>query len=200
MKTVEIILSSLVGLGLIFWLLVWPGASIMLVIGLSLLSILYFWLSFALLNGIRFRNAFKRESYREINSRRILGAVGAGIALSMVTIGALFRLMFWPGNDIMLLEGLICLAVVSAIALSRYKKELPDFYRKVYLRFGVFGLLALALFLAPVESLVNFKYRSNPEYAKALNNTIAEPENVQYREELQRQKDSMNGYIQESRR
>src|SRR5258706_11537060 len=70
-----------------------------LIISASLLSFIYFYFGFALLNNIGFRAMFKKASYANISIGRILGAIGVGLFLSIVLIGILFKLQIWNGSN-----------------------------------------------------------------------------------------------------
>ena len=51
----------------------------------------FFYLSFLLVNGIRFRDILKGEAYKDTNTKRIIGAIGLGFALSTIVIAELFK-------------------------------------------------------------------------------------------------------------
>ena len=76
MKKAEIIIVTLSIIALAMNLLLVPGGGVLTVLALSTFSIIYFYLGFALFNDIRLRKIFKKDSYKEISSSRILGAVG----------------------------------------------------------------------------------------------------------------------------
>src|SRR4051812_16939260 len=105
MKLTERILISLTVLGVLLKLLLIPGASIIFLISIVLLWGLYFVFGFALFNNIRLRNIFKGKSYAHTNALRITGAACTGIVLSMLLNGILFKILHWPGAQVMLLSG-----------------------------------------------------------------------------------------------
>ncbi|MBK8807421.1 MAG: hypothetical protein IPO21_12565 [Bacteroidales bacterium] len=96
MKKGEIIIAGLSIIALGLNLLFIQGGGILTVLTLLTLSMLYMYFSFALFNNIELRKIFKKDSYKGISSNRIFGAVGAGLALSMTTIGLLFKFQSWP--------------------------------------------------------------------------------------------------------
>ncbi|MFA0964051.1 hypothetical protein AB9P05_19745 [Roseivirga sp. BDSF3-8] len=109
MKTTEQLLAALFSIGLLLKALHLQGANMVTALSLTALSCLYFYLGFALFNGIRLRRLFKRDSYT-MSTWRIIGSVGAGMALSMVVTGILFKVMHWEGSNVMLTSGLLPLA------------------------------------------------------------------------------------------
>ena len=147
MKKSELLfgLMALLALALRFFAL--NGGPQLMIIALSGLALLYFYLGFALLNHIPFRKLFRKESYRAISGMRIFGAVAAGTALSQVVIGILFKLLRWPGAHEMLLIGLVGLSLVFVVAGIRYLQSRAAFYSSLFLRLAVFGCVGLLLFM-----------------------------------------------------
>ena len=125
------------------------GGADLMIIALSALALLYFYLGFALLNHIPFRKVLKKESYRSVSWMRIIGAIAAGTALAQVVIGILFKLLRWPGAYEMLLIGLMSLAFVFAVAGVRYLGSRAAFYPPLFLRVALFGGIGLLLIMQP---------------------------------------------------
>lgn len=155
MKKTELILLiiSVIGIGL--KLLHLPGSGPLIVLGLSIISIFYLYLSFALFNDISFGGIFKKESYTNVSFQRILGAIGVGIALSIICIGAMFRIMHWPGSIPMIGMGLSILLIACIVGLVKYLKNKSEYYTRIFVRAGVIGLTGLVLMLVPSEKPVN---------------------------------------------
>ncbi len=108
---------------------------------------------------------------------RILGAVGARLALSMTTIGLMFKFQSWPGADFNLGAGLVGLLIVTIIGVIKYSKNKSKYYIRIFLRAAIFGGLGLILMLTPKTSWVELKYRNHPEYVDALKKAMADPDN-----------------------
>ncbi len=192
MKKAEIIFTTLSIIALGLNLLLIPGGGVLTVLTLSILSMIYFYLGFALFNDIRLRKIFKKDSYKEISSLRILGAVGVGLALSMTTIGLMFKFQSWPGADFNLGAGLLGLLIVTIIGLIKYSKNKSDFYTRIFKRVTILGGLGLILMFTPKTSWVELKYRNHPEYVDAFKKAMADPENKELWDNVETERQKMN--------
>ncbi len=192
MKKFEIIIAtlSIIALGLNFLLI--PGGGVLTVLTLSTLSGLYMYLSFALFNEIRLRNIFKKDSYKGISTMRIVGSVGTGLALSVMTAGLMFKFQSWPGADFNLGAGLFGLLLVTVIGLIKYSKTKSDFYTRIFKRAAIFSGLGLILLLTPKTSWVELKYRNHPEYVDALKKAMADPDNNELWDNVETERQNMN--------
>ncbi len=191
MKKGEIILATISIISLGLNLLLIPGGGFLTVLTLSTLSMVYFYFGFALFNDIRLRKIFKKDSYKDISSLRILGAVGAGLALSMTTIGLMFKFQSWPGADLNLIAGLVGLVIVTIIGVIKYSKSKSDYYTRILKRVAIFGGLGLITFLTPRTSWVEFKYRNYPDYVNAVKNSIADPDNKELQDKADEERQKM---------
>lgn len=192
MKKTELILVAIFILGLVFMAFCFPGDSLLMIIGAGLLACLYTFFGFALLNDIRFRNIFKKESYKGISTMRMIGAIGAGLSLAVALEGILFKLMFWPGAGLMIIDGIAFLVIILAIAAIRYFKSKAAFYPNVFKRSIIIGAVAVFLYILPAETLANFRHRDNPEYAKALIDSYSNPDNIEYQQKLREEREKMD--------
>lgn len=192
MKKTEIIIATLSIIALGLNLLLIPGGGVLTVLTLSLLSMIYLYLSFALFNDIRLRNIFKKESYKELSTSRIVGAIGTGIALSATTIGLMFKFQSWPGADLNLGAGLLGLIIVTIIGIVKYRKCKSDYYIRIIKRTAIFGGIGLILMLTPKVSWIEFKYRNHPEYVDALKKAMADPENKSLWTNVEVERQKMN--------
>jgi len=128
MKKLEIILLTGAILGLLLSLFNVPSHTLILSAFFLVLSLLYFYLGFALFNGIQLRQIFKSESYKGLGSWRIGVAIGTGIAISQITIGVLFTILVYPMAKSLLQVGLVFTAVMLLLASVRNAKEKHRFY------------------------------------------------------------------------
>lgn len=177
MKKAEIILGAIAIIALTINLLDVPGRGVMTVLALSTVSTLYMYLSFALFNDIRLRKIFKKDSYKGINAMRIVGAILTGFALSMTTIGLLFKFQSWPGASFNLGLGLFGLLIALVVGLIKYLKTKSDYYTKIFKRIAVYGGLGLILMILPRETWLEIKNRNHPEYIEAVKEAWADPKN-----------------------
>jgi hypothetical protein len=182
MKKIELILGLLGLVGVILGMAAIPGGSILSVLALCGLSVFYFYFSFAVLNGIHGRDIFKKAAYKDIAAADIVSAIGAGIALSIVVIGLLFKVMFWPGGSFMLLAGCLALIIAAIIGGIRLRTSKSAFPARLLKRAVIFGSLGLLCFFLPSNFFLKIKYRQHPEYVKAVEAASANPDD----EELQR--------------
>jgi len=190
MKKGEIILATISIISLGLNLLLIPGGGILTVLTLSTLSMVYFYFGFALFNDIRLRKIFKKDSYKDISSLRILGAVGAGLALSTTIIGLMFKFQSWPGADNNLIAGLLGLVIVTIIGVLKYMQNKSDYYTRILKRVAIFGGLGLVIILTPKTSWIELKYRNYPDYVNAVKKSMADPDNkvLQDKADEERQK------------
>ena len=190
MKKAEIIFATLSIIALVLKLLLVPGSGILSVLSISILSVIYMYLSFALFNGIRGKNIFKKDSYAAISRMRIIGAIGAGLALSITTIGLLFKIQSWPGASFNLGIGLLSLFIVAVIGIIRYRQYKSEYYTKIFKRVAVVGGLGLIFFFIPNTTWIEIKFRNHPAYVDALKKAMADPHNQELWDnaEIERQK------------
>lgn len=155
MKKLELILAILIVVSALAKFFLIQISDYGILFGCTLLAMIYFYLGFALFNNIGFRKIFKKDSYVNINAGRIIGAIGSGVALSIVIIGIQFKLLTLAGSIEMLLIGTTSLAVIMLIAggiyLFKYKGK-SDFYRGIFIRAIPVFVIGLVLCYMPVAS------------------------------------------------
>jgi glucan phosphoethanolaminetransferase (alkaline phosphatase superfamily) len=186
MKLIERACLTLSLLGILLKLLLIRSGNPVLIISASLLSFVYFYFGFALLNGIGFRAMFKKASYANISTGRILGAIGVGFFLSIILIGLLFKLMIWNGAQEMITigaTGLFMVLLAACVVMVIKRKSLDSFYKGIFVRGGVALLLAVIVFLTPGRSLIRIYHRDNPAFAELMIKALENPQD----EELQKQ-------------
>lgn len=183
MKKLEVILASISIIAFLLIFMTFPGATELFTIGLSVLSIIYFYLSFALLNNIRLRKIFKKKSYEEVSKTEIVLAILTGVALSVFSVGIMFKMIFLPGADEMLSIGLFFTSVVVIMALTMTKIKQLDF-RKLYYRLVPFFILGLILFYTTRDELIRSIYRDHPNYADARIKLLNNPDDPELQKEL----------------
>ena len=190
MKKFEIVVAIVIVISVVLRLLDIPGSFPVMLISLSILSMLYYPFGFLLLNDIPLKGIFKKESYNGKSTLRIVFSVLAGLALSVTVIGLLFKIEFYPGARFMLELGSLGLFVAVIISIIKYRKNRDLFYSSMVKRAVIIGGLALFLLVLPNSILVDLRYPNDPEYAKALTNSLDNPSNKELREieHLERQK------------
>lgn len=149
MKKIELILGVIAIIGIVLKLFHIPGGAALTILSLLTLSVFYYVFSFALFNGIRLRDIFKKEAYKETNVRRIIGAILTGFDISTIIIGGLFKLQAWPGADVELLTGLVIAVIILIIAAIFYSRSKAEFYKRIFGRIAIYGGIGLVLYFLP---------------------------------------------------
>lgn len=147
MKKLEIILIAGALIGFMLALFNLPYSSVIVTFLFMTLSFLYFYLGFALFNGIHLRKIFKTESYKGIGPWRIAIAIGAGIALSDLTVGFMLAINDYPMASSFLTFGLVFTSIMLLLAAVRNAREKHQFYRNIILRCAVFIILGVSALL-----------------------------------------------------
>ncbi len=148
-----------------------------IILCLLLLSSLYFGLGFALFNNIRLRNIFKKESYKGISTLRIIGTIGAGIALSIIVIGVQFKFYSWPSRNQHLIIGLSLLAIIAIPVIIKFITTNGLFYRNLLIRFFIIGSIGFIFLQVSSEELIEMKFKKYPDYIKAKKALLKDPQN-----------------------
>jgi hypothetical protein len=91
MKKAELLISIIGIIGIIIKVMLIPGGSILISLSFINLMVIYFFLGFALLNNIEFKNAFKKESFNNIYPLQIIGAILSGWGIGIVIMGISFK-------------------------------------------------------------------------------------------------------------
>jgi hypothetical protein len=175
MNKLEKILGIIALLGLIFKFAIFHGGSLLLALSLSSLAFLYFYLGFAFFNQIGFKGIFKSESYKGLSKFRIIGAIGVGVALSMICIGILFKLQNWYFATLYLYGGLILALIIIIVTAFRFKKSKGDFYYRIFKRVAILGILGLLLLLISDLAIVKIQFRNHPSYINAYELYLQNP-------------------------
>lgn len=153
MKKTETIFFGLAILGLIMTIFHLPYSGVLLVFSLLSISIFYFYFGFAFFSNIRLKNIFKKESYKDISTKRILGAIATGFALSVSAIGILFKFQSFPGTTVILGIGLFGLIVITIISSIKIQKGTDNYYLKILKRSMIFGVICIILLVLPTLEL-----------------------------------------------
>ena len=115
------------------------------------LGCLYYFFGFALLNNIPGRKIFKADSYKGVGTWRILIAIGAGWAISILTMGYMFSILSYPMAELFLTVGLIFAAIMIIIAFIKYAQVKDKVYRNIILRSFVFVIIGIIFLLLPAH-------------------------------------------------
>jgi hypothetical protein len=147
MKKLEFTLALLVLTGFIMKIFHVVMAGTIMSLSILILSLFYYFLSFALFNNIGMKDLFNKIAYKNASTLRIMGGIFTGIAISTLLIGALFKIQHWPMADMNFMVGLVLSLIVSAIAIIRFSKSKASYYKAILIRtflimgFGAFFYL-----------------------------------------------------------
>jgi hypothetical protein len=192
MRKTEIILLILTIIAIAMNMMLMPFAGILTVLTMSTLALIYFYMGIALFNDIRFKYALKKESYKFTSTMKIWGGITTGIALSMTTIGIMFKLQSWPGALFNLWPGLIGLFFISIIGGIKFLKDRSWYYKRIFVRIAIFGGIGLAIGLVPETTWLELRFKEHPEYVEAMKRAMESPENNELWETVEAQRQKMH--------
>ena len=182
MRKIEIGLLIVLLVAIILRVIHIPGGGLVTVFSLSTLSMAYFLLGFAFFNDIRIRKVFDRNSYKGVSFLELITGILLGKAIAFVIMGILFKNLLWPGHSLILFAG-GSLFVLTLILLTLRKFKVNSFTKRVrYI--VIYGVLGLIAYLIPVNAIIDFYNRDNPEYAKALQEFNEDPSDEAARQKL----------------
>ncbi len=172
LRFVEWALSALILLGITLALFLAPGSNAIIVLFSSFLILFYFLFSFIFFNGIRVRKMFRASSYKGISAGRIIGAIAAGVALSICLSGIMSKLMFWEGSHQMMKSALYLITPVLLIGIIKYINNRSNYHLKILIRLLILGSIGLMLLQI---SWFDIKYRNHPDLIEASHNYNKNP-------------------------
>lgn len=184
MKRTEKILGILIVISLLMKLTFTTGGNVIFSLSMLILAAIYYPFGFAFFNEIRLKKIFDKNSYKGISALRMIGSIGAGIALSILCIGILFKIQYWKGSTVNLSVGIVISVIVLIIAFIQYSKSKSEFYTKIFKRIAILGVIGLLLFFIPSMTIRKFQYRNHPEFIKAYENYIKNPQDIELQRKL----------------
>ncbi|MEP2770643.1 MAG: hypothetical protein ABJH05_00755 [Fulvivirga sp.] len=193
MKRLEKVLVVLILLGAIGSLLRIDYSNYIFLVGCTVISMLYFFFSFALFNDVKIRNITKPGSFKSIG--RVIGSIGLGIALSIVIIGIQFKFFVLVGSDNMLNIGstfLTIIGIVATIILIARNRQQPDFYLRVFKRLVPALLIGVISYITPGEYIIDIRYSDNPKLAELIKQSLHEPYDKELFNKIQKEKEKEN--------
>ena len=171
--------------GLLMKILIVRGGNELLMIGMTLLMLVYWTFGFAVFNNIQLKAIFKKSSYAGISSGRIVGAIGVGGFLSIIVTGLLLKLLILAGAREMItigVTGLFITLFAAGVVFILKKKNMDSFYKQIFVKGGLAVILGITLFLTPTSSLIRFYHRDDPLYAELFIKAVENP----YDKEIQK--------------
>ena len=184
MKKLEKILWGIFIIGILFKIMKWPGAGIFTTTSLGVVACFYLYLGIGIFNNLTVKAMFYKDSYQYENRFNLLFGAIFGIVLAILVIGFLFKFMLWPGANVLLILGLFSLLFSLLIYGSLHKKKKVSLTKPSFYRIALIGILSLSLFIIQSDSIIDFYYPNNPEYAKALKEIIQNPSDIKAQQQF----------------
>ncbi len=170
MKT-EKVSASIFLVGFIFPIMHWPGAGPLIVFSLSIMAVLYFPFAFYFFCD------------KQIKRQNPALSIISGLFLSFIPIGLMFKILYWPGAQQVVIIGLISALIIFAV-INYLKKKAPEdllvYYKNMMQRTLVLLILSIVLFITPQSALISIQNWDDPELARLKTQHFAYPQNEDY--------------------
>lgn len=173
MKT-ERVFAMIFLIGIVFKLSNWEGGGIIHTTAALTLSMLYA------------AGGFYFFCDRNLRRQNLALSIVAGLLLSIVPLGILFKLQYWEGAGTLILASVLValpLYVALLIAKPRANDDLNTYYKNMRWRTGILAALSLLLLLTPMSTLLRLQYWNDPELARIKTLYYSNPENEAYRKQ-----------------
>jgi 4-hydroxybenzoate polyprenyltransferase len=183
MKKLETILLGLFFLSIILKIFSLSGGELILLLSGASLAMFYYVAGYFIMNDVSLRRLLKERNGKNVSVPVLFGSIMAGWDFSIITLGILFKLMFFPGADNMLVTGIILLTVLqigSIFIRKTHPETFARFFNRVIIFFGA-GLLASFI---SYNQIIDFQYSDDQEYSEALKKTMAFPNDTSARLEF----------------
>ncbi len=175
MKLTEKILALIIITSLFLKYFHVASGNVLLIFSALGLSLLYFPLGFAFLNGIRFRDLFKIPSYANFNTQQMLGMGFLGYVFSTQLVAFIFKMNRYPMADFINMMALASIVIATILLIVFYLKTHSKILKQNLVRAVIFTLLTFGLsFMTPLTQ-VQFFYHDWPEYVETYENYYNNP-------------------------
>jgi dipeptide/tripeptide permease len=180
--TIERIAIALSLGGILGKIMHWPGASMLLTMGLATLGMVYFY------EGFMYAKLYPQTSETAPSKTRNLMAITVNIGSAIVSLAMLFKLQFWHGADGMLPVALLALAIGAMLS---FKNKEANGSRKLMMRSAILGVLASVFMMLSFKDVAVFYYGDKDQMLIEKIIKVAEnPTNQEYKKELEEYKRS----------
>jgi len=152
MKYLEKILILTILIGIFTTIIFSNSAGGFVILSFTLLSLIYLFFSFALLNNIRLRKAFKKVSYKNISSKRIRFSIVTGVVLFISITTILYKFQLWPGVSLMNYIGVMLTPIILIILIIhciQYKKNKCSIDKIQIIRISIILVIQVVLSFTP---------------------------------------------------
>jgi hypothetical protein len=175
MKFLERFLLALSVISFLWFFSLTPGGAFMLMITLSLLSLFYFLFGLIFFSDIGLLQLFK-GGLKDVTAGMMIIGVFAGIVLSILAIGILFKLLDMPGAGNMLIIGIPCTIFMLCVAGVYSQPPRKQLSKATFTRLLIFLALGIAVYMTPPMTFAKMQYREHPLYIQAYENYQQNPQ------------------------
>jgi hypothetical protein len=184
MKTIEKILTGFSFLGILFFILSWQGANILLMGSMGALSMLYLYFGFAFFSQIGFRKIFKKTSYEIVGTNTILKGIFAGVILSLALVSFLFKILDWPGAQTQMYLALLGLLILGGYNFYKYYHTKEENYFFILKRWLWIFPIFIISFSLPKNYLFERKFKDYPTLIEAQKQYLENPSDTILKQKL----------------
>ena len=171
---IEKIFAGIVLISLILKFLIWPFGSEILILIMPIISLFY-------ITGFIF--IFNEK---ETSKQKILLSIIAGLFWSIIPIGILFKILFWPYGQEMLKISSISAVIIFFIIYylkSYHKEEYSKHYSSMFKRALILAVISVCFYILPNRTIINIEYRDDKELARLKLLHYSNPNNKQYKQQ-----------------
>uniref|UniRef100_UPI003217393D hypothetical protein n=1 Tax=uncultured Draconibacterium sp. TaxID=1573823 RepID=UPI003217393D len=150
MKKTEKILGAIIAISIALRLITIPYVGFVMVISLVILAFFYFAFGLIIFNEIKFKDIFKKGTFKDISRLRKIGAIATGFSLSLMCIGILFKLGKYSETNIFLVYGFVLALTIVIISVLKISRDNTNFYKNILLRLSIVGFIGLIILFIPI--------------------------------------------------
>jgi len=193
MKKTEYILLGFALVSIVINFMLIPGGGILILLSLGTLSMFYMFFSFLLFSELSLRGLSDKASMGKLSIGKTIGSVLSGIVLSFSVIGLLFYIQRYPGATIFLYMGWAGLFIAVSVAAIKYTQTKATFYKRFLLRAISFFLIVFLIILLPKGTIFKIMYRNHPDYVRAHEELMEDPNNKELQEKAGEERKKAHG-------
>lgn len=187
MRKTEKIFAILLLTAIIFKFTLIPGGGILCVLVSLLLFMIYPFFGLSILYKIRLSKIFNSRSYVDISNFQVFFTVLSSFGLSLLVLGNLFKLQYWPGANLILIIGITSCSIFSLFSYLKYNELTFNLFKPFLVRSLIIGGLSIGLLVISTEEMEKFKYRNHPLYLKAYNEYLKNPDDYTLQYNLEKE-------------
>ncbi|MCT4624088.1 MAG: hypothetical protein N4A46_10740 [Schleiferiaceae bacterium] len=175
MTKIEKILSGIFFAAIAMKVLRLPGADILMILGGGTLAMFYYVGGYFVIHNVSLRKLLKEKKGKDMSPAVLIGSIVAGWDFSLIVLGLLFKIMFFPGADNMLILGVIFLTLIQIGSIFTRKTN-PEAFSRFFNRVLIwFGLGVSATFVSN-NTIIDYRYGHDPAYADAFKAYLQNPQ------------------------